>query len=149
MPVSVHLMCNFPVFVPSFNVQIEMESCQLVKCIPILCTLLEWMLVYFLSSVLHLQQTVKGYYVEVDLKIKCNRNILFTIFQFYRQGKILKLRVDGLTLKTETLASPNSRYDFSMILAYFVSVFSHLGFEGPSIILEALHQGQAMLQVPG
>ena len=59
-----------PVFVPHCNVQIEMESCQPVKCIPILCTLLQWMLVYFLPM-LHLQQTFRGYYGEVDLSLKC------------------------------------------------------------------------------
>ena len=86
-----------------------MESCQLVKCIPILCTLLQWMLVYFLPM-LHLQQTVKGFYVKVDLSVE---SFLFIFLFFYRQGKILKLNVDGLTLKTETLASPSSRYDLN------------------------------------
>ena len=38
-----------------------------------------------------------------------------TFFHFFRQGKILKLSVDGLTLKTETLASPSSRYDLKII----------------------------------
>ena len=44
--------------------------------VPILCTLLQWMLVYFLP-VPHLQPAVKGY--EVDLSIK---RVFFTIFLF-------------------------------------------------------------------
>ena len=56
--------------------------------------------------------------------------------------------MDGLTLKTETLASPSSRYDLKIIFHdIWLSIIFPLGSEGQSIILEALLQGQAMLQV--
>ena len=83
---------------------------------------------------------------KTELKIL---SFVCTFFHFFRQGKILKLSVDGLTLKTETLASPSSRYDLK-IISYdiFLSIiFPLIGSEGQSIILEALLQGQAMLQV--
>ena len=58
-----------------------MESCHPVKCIPILCTLLQWMLVYFLP-VPHLQPAVKGY--EVNLSIKRD---FFCNFPFLQTGQ--------------------------------------------------------------
>ena len=59
---------------------------------------------------------------KTELKIL---SFVCTLFHFFRQGKILKLSVDGLTLKTETLASPSSRYDLKIISydIFFINYF--------------------------
>ena len=76
VPAFVHLSCNFSCFCPVLNCTNRNGVVSaLVKCIPILCTLLQWMLVYFLP-VPHLQPAVKGY--EVDLSIK--RFLQFSYF---------------------------------------------------------------------